>query len=275
MVARDRALVSIDERGFRFGDGVFETIRIHDSIPFQWELHRRRMDGGLRRLRINPPREDLYDLSLALIHKNKVSSGILRISVSRGIGSRGYLPTMSSDSPPTVVIETMPAPKPVDQPVKLYVSDSIRPDPRMMPIQAKLMQGVNSTLARMEANDHDCDDAILLNLSGYVCETSSANIFWIKEDTLYTPGMDSGILPGTVRDAVIRLSPYTVREGNFTLHDLYDATEVFITNTGLLCASVGAIEPAGIHFQNSVSGYEFRKRIEKDMIRYANEKRGK
>src|SRR4051812_49078958 len=107
---KDQACISIEERGFKFGDGVFETIRISDSIPYQWDLHLARLKEGIDALKIPADLANLYALSLELIRKNNVKEGLLRISVSRGIGSNGYLPTTDNAGSTTLVIETQDFP---------------------------------------------------------------------------------------------------------------------------------------------------------------------
>ncbi|NDF12774.1 MAG: hypothetical protein EB060_08210 [Proteobacteria bacterium] len=221
------AHISVADRGFRFGDGVFETIAVYGGVPYQWELHQKRLESGLEAIKIRAETQNLRKLSLELIAKNNVKNGVLRIAISRGVGSLGYFP----DKPKaTVVIEAENRTFKAPDVIALGLSSYEKPSPACLPVEYKLAQGLNSTLARMEAVEKNCFDALLLNGQKHITETSSANIFWIKDSMLYTPAPECGVLLGTTRAAMIRLSPYPVRQGSFPLQEMLDAEEVFLTN---------------------------------------------
>lgn len=218
------AKVSVQDRGFRFGDGCFETIAVIKGKPYQWELHLARLIAGLEAINIQAVLTKLKDVSLELLAKNKLQEGFIRISVTRGEGSRGYLPITSH---PTIIIETLERQK-IPEAVTLCLSSYRKPSVQSLPVQYKLMQGLNSTLARMEAMRADCFEAILLNEKDELCEASSANLFWIKNSEVFTPSLESGCLAGTTRAALMRLSD--IKEGRFNLKHLMQADEVFLTN---------------------------------------------
>ncbi len=237
--------ISVEDRGFRFGDGVFETIRVTRGSLYNWEKHIKRLKGGLEAISINVDISRLKNKAIELIKKNNEADCLLRISITRGIGSQGYLPT---DSKPAIVIETMPIPeKPKN--IKLCISSYEKISPKALPVNCKTMQGLNSTLARMEAVEKGYYDAIMLNAEGYVCETSSSNIFWVKEKTIFTPSLELGVLAGTTREAIIKISPNKIVEGKFKINDIKDAEEIFITNVSLqichICEVDGKVFPEG------------------------------
>lgn len=267
-VLAEEAQVSILERGFRFGDGIFETIRIFRSTPYQWESHLARINAGLQALRIPFDTETLFPLIQELIARNQQKDGFVRLSISRGIGSRGYLP-VTTESSALLVIETTPAATVPEEAVPLWLSRYQKPAPEALPVACKLMQGVNPTLARMEAADNHCFEALQLGNQGQVCEGSSSNIFWVKEGVLHTPSLASGILAGTVREAVLRLSPLPVNEAIFTLDSLQTAEEVFMTNTAWLVLPVVSLAPLGWAWQAHSVASRLRTLIEEDMVRYA------
>ncbi len=248
-----KALISVQDRGFRFGDGVFETCLIRDGKIYNWEAHKARLEAGLKVIKIIPtfyntlnrhPDESRDPFSntesiptfvgmtaKTLIKKNKIKDGYLRIAVSRGVGSVGYLPVQNIQ--PTIVIETLPLnPKP-KSPIKLCISKIQKPSLKSLPINYKLSQGLNSTLAKLEAVENKCFDALILNDKKQICETSSANIFWIKDDILYTPHQDCGILLGTIREKILQLSPIKIKLVKAKINDLLNADEVFITNISI------------------------------------------
>src|SRR5690606_6683241 len=111
---------------------------------------------------------------------------------------------------------------PID-PATLWLSGIEKPSPKALPVQHKLAQGVNSTLARIEAARHGCLDGLLLNAHGDICEAGSANLFWRIGTTLHTPALECGVLAGTTRDALLRISPYKIEQGAYPLDMLQKA----------------------------------------------------
>lgn len=262
-VEAENAVISIQDRGLRFGDGVFETIAVHEGIPYQWELHEKRLLEGLQALRIPTEMLELKASAHELLLKNDWQNGLLRIMVTRGEGSRGYLPTSST---PSVIMETMPMPPSPPEATSLYLSRYHKPSLQALPVQFKLMQGLNSTLAKMEAQEHDCYEALQCNDSGEICEASSGNIFWFSGGKLYTPALECGIVQGTIREAILRL--YEVEEGHFSLDVLQEAEEVFITNTAWQVLPVEALQPQGITWASRRLTHELRNALQEDIRSY-------
>ena len=242
----EEARIPVADRGFRFGDGVFETIRLEAGVAYQWQLHLSRMFAGLATLRITPPDINWHAIARELIARNQAKSGFLRISVSRGSGSRGYLP--DADITPTWIIEYLP---PVDLPKKpftLWLSATLRPPLAALPVNHKLAHGIGSTLALLDARDHGCEEALMLSSEGMLCETASANLFWVRGDTLFTPALSNGCLAGTTRATILRLTPIACREVSSELATLQSAEAVFISNTRLGIWPIAALAPNGWKF---------------------------
>lgn len=228
-VPASAAAIPVSDRLVRFGDGVFETIRIESGVPYQWELHLERLMAGLVALRIIPPAADWKLAVKTMLRQNAIQDGFLRIAVSRGIGSRGYVPDEKIQA--NWIIESLPPAITPTAPVRLFVSGITRPPLSSLPVNAKLAHGIGSTLALLEARDHGCEDAILLTVDGKLCETASANLFWIAGGEFYTPSLETGCLAGTTRAAVLRLAP--VKEVIADLGALHNADALFLTNTRL------------------------------------------
>lgn len=263
----EKAHISVQDRGFRFGDGVFETIAVYKGMPYQWELHMQRLKNGLQALGIPCDTDELRQPSLKLISKNRLVDATLRIAISRGVGSIGYLPTGPADS--TVVIEANDRITPPIDPASLWLSDVEKPSPKALPVQFKLAQGVNSTLARMQAAVHGCLDGLQLNAHGDICEAGSANVFWRIGDVLYTPALDCGVLAGTTRDAVLRISPYKIEQGTYPLSHLEQADAMIVTNSNWQAMPITELRPNGWQFNGSVAlAREIRSTLHKDIARY-------
>jgi branched-subunit amino acid aminotransferase/4-amino-4-deoxychorismate lyase len=227
----EKATISYEDRGFRFGDGVFETISVVGGVPYQFDWHMERLRKGLHAIKINANLHQLHEQSRRLLKENQFKDGTLRIQVTRGIGSRGYLPDPKHPKAgATIVVETIPSPPPAPESASLIISSYEKITAESMPVQYKLCQGLNATLARIEATEKGAFDALLLNRDRMLCETSSGNLFWVKNDVLYTPMLSCGVLEGSMRAALMRLSPYPVREVASTLSELEKAQAVFITN---------------------------------------------
>ena len=240
------------DRGFRFGDSLFETIAVHGGKPCQIAWHLDRLARGLAALKIRCDAAPLDNLCRSLIEKNNVKEGLLRIQISRGAGGRGYLP--DPNAAPTVLIETAPMPDIPREPVALWLSSYEKISPRALPVNFKLGQG-NSTLARIEAAENHCADALLLNHAGHIAETSSGNIFWVKDSLLYTPKLSCGALDGSIRAALMRLTQ--VREVEGTIETLKNAEAVFITNAVWKTLPVGMLRPNGYAWDSAATAQRF------------------
>lgn len=263
-VEADKALLPVQDRGFRFGDGVFETIRVHQGVPYQWPFHMERLQDGLDALRITYDIAPLKSVCATLLTRNRVVDGMLRIAISRGVGSRGYLPLQPTY--PTLVIETQERPKAPEGAVKLWLSTIEKISPRALPVHCKLAQGVNSTLARLEAAEHQCFDGLQLNAQGHLCETSSANVFWLKSGRLFTPALECGALNGAMRSAVLRFSPWPCTVDVFTPDALKHAEAVLITNSALGIVPVSRLEPYGWSWDSVATSQQLSGLLEADLL---------
>ena len=270
LVTEDMALVSVQDRGFRYGDGVFETIAVHAGVPYQFSWHMQRLAGGLNALKIAYDTSKIKEFTVQLLQKNAVSNGILRIQITRGIGSKGYLPDPSHKlAGATLVMETLPIPALHHRLIALWCSDYRKTSASALPVQYKTSQGLNSILARIDAVENKCADALMLNEHGQVCETSSGNIFWMKDGTLYTPSLDCGVLMGSTRAAILRLSPYPAMEIKATLDTLLQADAVFMTNVTWPVMHVGALLPQNKQWDSEKLAEEFRQLIMADRAAYS------
>lgn len=268
MVPENQAFISVKDRGFRLGDGVFETIPVYEGVPYQWELHENRLKQGLMATRINFDVSGLKNICGKLLNQNKLANCILRIAITRGEGGKGYLPP---ENPcPNIVIETLPMAEKIINPVSLWLSSVRKIPPYSLPVHVKTMQGLNSTLARMEAMDNNCFESLMLGQDDYITECSSANIFWIKGDMIFTPSLESGILPGITRDAIIRIAPYKINEGKFKVKDLENAEEVFITNSAWRIVKINELKPLNFKWKTGRVTGAIQELLESDIKKYVS-----
>ncbi len=236
------AKISVQDRGFMFGDGAFETCHINKKI-LDFDLHIQRLSKTLNLLKINVNLDKIKEDSYRLIGKNKIDQGLLRISISRGEGSAGYLPLEKVT--PLIVIQARDISIPDNKELILGVSKDVLLYSRAITSFYKTANSINYILAKIEAKNNQFDDNILLNEKEQICETSSANIFWVKGRAIYTSSLGCGLLNGTKRQRVIQYinnhKDLELIQGEFYLEDLQDCDECFISNSSYLLRNISKI----------------------------------
>jgi branched-chain amino acid aminotransferase len=250
LVNADDGQVSIFDRGFLYGDGLFETIRISGSRPFRWDQHFLRLTGGLRLLSIRLPYQEAELRAHAdkLIAANGCRDAVLRLTISRGTGRRGLSP--QSAETPTVAMSLHPAPDRTKAAGLRLITSSFRVlagDPLAAVKSASKLVYV---LARQAAEACGADDALILNHRDEVAETTSSNLFWTKGTTLFTAPPEVGILPGVARGIVLELAPrlgFQVHQVTASVTSLWEAESIFATNVVRGVVEVLQIDGHRIH----------------------------
>jgi branched-chain amino acid aminotransferase len=237
---RDReAVVSVHDRGFRYGDGVFDTLRVYEGRPFLLERHMARLLEGAGALGITPLPDPpaLARLIRDLIDRNGLLHAVVRTTLTRGT-SPGWDPSEAAD--PTVVAVEQPF---SGYPERLYSSGAsivILADTRLRP--AALAPSVKSlsllahVQAKREAIGQGADEAVLCTESGFVAEGTVSNVFCVEDGRLRTPPLSDGILQGITREVVLDLARrdgLLTEESSLTPESLREADEVFLTSTGM------------------------------------------
>jgi branched-chain amino acid aminotransferase len=231
------ARVSVLDRGFLYGDGLFETIRIAGGRPFRWAAHLERMarTAGCLGIRIPFEPQLLREAAVELARVNGVSAGVVRLVVSRGQGPRGYS-ALAADSPTLVMTTHLPAvPAPGENECWRLVTSPLRILEADVLTAHKHCNRLLQVLARSEAERRGVDEALLLNSRGEVAEASSGNVFWTDEAGLVTPALETGILPGITRSVVLELGRgmgWRVREVRCPLEDARSCAGWFETSSG-------------------------------------------
>lgn len=237
-VPEDRAVVSVFDRGFLYGDSLFETILIRRGRPFRWAQHLERLQHGAAFLKIRLPFTPaaLRDFAGQLAARNALPDALLRLTLSRGVGRRGYSPR-GADLP-TLVMSLHPLPEPPSaDPVcwKLITATHRLPVEESLG-RFKTGNKLVQVLARAEAEAAGADEALLLNTADRVVEGAASNLFWIERDTLSTPPLTGGALPGVTRAVVLELGrrlKLKIRETDIAAAELRRADGLFLTLTSL------------------------------------------
>jgi 4-amino-4-deoxychorismate lyase len=272
------AMIPADDHGLLYGAGAFETFRTYGGKCFLLEQHRERMWRTLRPLRIEKMdtllAADLSRLESAageLLAAEGLADAVFRYTVSAGPGGFG-LPSGPYREPwDMLTIRPLP-PQPPASGVPLRVLETRRDSGEQFP-RGKSLAYLNSLFAWRElqlATDGTGAQGLMLDARGNVCEGVTCNIFWIHGGTLFTPSVETGLLPGVHRAHLLGLAPaagLTVREGCWPLEVLLEAEAVGLINAATGPVAVGemigtdgnirwrrnAVDPAG--FSRMVETY--------------------
>lgn len=249
LVHESQATVSVFDRAFLYGDGLFETILVWGGRPFRWAQHWERLQRGLASLRLALPwhHARVMEQIAELLDVNQTRHAVLRLQVSRGVGPRGY--TASLQSVPVLVLSTHPleavAP---GQPAawRLRVATT-----RLPPAHAlsgfKTCNKLAQIVARLEAREQEAEEALLLSADGHLAEAAAGNIFWFAQGCLHTPPLSTGALPGITRAVILEIAQRWKWETRETLAGpevLRQAEGVFMTTSTL-----GVIEAVALDGQ--------------------------
>ncbi|ADD06348.1 aminodeoxychorismate lyase [Natrialba magadii ATCC 43099] len=239
LVPASEATVSIDDRGFRYGDGAFETLRAYGGTLFGWNRHMRRLAETCEALSLDHglSPDDLHQRIDETLAANDIEDAYVRLSITRGVQPGKLTPQPVDD--PTVVVYVKPLPrggfqgKTVwDRPAVLQSVETRRIPDEALPAGAKTHNYLNGILARTEL-DQAADEALMCDTDGLVAEGTTSNLFFVRDETLYTPAADGSLLPGITRELVLELAAETdvpVQEGSYELEFVAGADEAFLTN---------------------------------------------
>lgn len=234
----EEAFINVFDRAVLYGDGVYETLRTYEGEIFLYEEHFRRLQSSLNLLSIktNYTSEELYQEIIKTIKAANNKESMIRLIISRGVSPISLKPNHSYT--PTLIIVVQPyEPFPEDcykSGVNLIISEIRRNPVESLNPAIKSLNLLNNFLAYKEAMEKNAFDAILLNTRGYVAEGTTFNVFWVKNDVLYTPSEKVGILLGITRDLILNLSEkmgIKVKKGFYRKEEILNADESFITST--------------------------------------------
>ncbi|MFQ5936098.1 MAG: aminodeoxychorismate lyase [Acidiferrobacterales bacterium] len=226
--------VSIQDRGFQYGDGVFETIAVCAGRPALWEHHLARLQEGCSRLGIEAPEEDVLRIEAERLCATSMARAVLKLIITRGQSVRGY--AARNAGPPTRVLELRPWP---DYPagsaqrgVDVRICETrISRNPRLAGI--KHLNRLEQVLARSEW-DTEFAEGLMLDEHGHIIEGTATNVFLVSQGTLLTPDLAQSGVAGVMRETVLGYAaaasiPCKITQINRPMLDT--AEEVFLTNS--------------------------------------------
>lgn len=248
-VPLEEARVSILDRGFCYGDGLFETLRAYGGKVFKLGWHLDRLEESAKSIYLELPesKESLTAIIHETINKNNLTNAVIRLTVTRGESLPGL--TLDESLRPTLVVHARPF-KPAPEVwyregIKISLLARSAPKISNVDRQIKSLNYLSPIMSLKQARDQGAVEAVLLDESGRVCDGTTSNIFIVQQGTLQTPAVNEYVLAGITRKVVLELSHelgIVCEEKDLNREDIYQADEVFITNSGLEILPVTQID---------------------------------
>jgi len=233
------AAISVFDHGLLYGDGVFEGLRFYNNKTFMLEAHLQRLLNSAEGIELQLPysTEQMATAIGQLVDAYPGDSGYLRLVVTRGEGSLGIDPRKCARPNLFIIADELAVMDLTDpmQGVRLHVSQTRRTPAQCLNPKVKSLNYLNNILARIEATQAGCDEALMLNTEGYVSEGSVDNIFIVVDGVLKTPPLEDGMLEGITRAVVIDVATAAgipCEQVSLRVSDLQQADECFLTGTG-------------------------------------------
>jgi D-alanine transaminase len=268
------AKISPMDRGFLFGDGIYEVIPTYSGKPVGLDLHLQRMKNGLHSVGINYEIDAQVWIGIisVLISQQPSESQGVYVHVSRGADSKRFH-AYPKNITPTVfayAFDTPPSQNATAEKVKgFHVTTG--EDLRWQRCHIKSTSLLGNVMHFQQGQDAGVDEIILYNENKEITEAAACNVFIVKDNIIYTPALDNHLLPGITRriaiDAIIQHTDYKVHESVISLHDLLNADEVWITSSSKEIGPVLSIDgktvgngkqgPIWVEAQNAYNKYKF------------------
>ena len=233
------AKISVFDHGLLYGDGIFEGIRAYNARVFKLTEHIDRLFYSAKAILLKMPisHGEIVRAVIETCRRNKIRDGYVRLLVTRGAGTLGLNPNRCKNPSLIIIadkIQLYPA-ELYERGMEIITVPTTRNLHSALNPAIKSLNYLNNILAKIEANNAGCEEAIMLNAEGFVSECTGDNIVIVKAGQVLTPPLSAGALYGITRGVVIELAReegLTVAEPNLTRYDLFNADECFLTGTG-------------------------------------------
>ena len=241
-VVAEEAKVSAFDHGFLYGDGLFESMTVTNRRIFKFSEHLDRMERSARALKLELPesRERIAEIIKECVRKSGSDDVYLRVVISRGAGYPLLDPRVVDKATIAVLLHD-PAPPPETGSsykakgagLRLKTAGVRKAPSESFEARVKSLNYLNNVMARIEAVESGFDEAILLDVRGFVAEAPGENVFVVKDGVLRTPKAHN-VLEGITRKTVLEIAAeagIAAEEADLTLYDLYTADECFLTSS--------------------------------------------
>lgn len=246
---REHAKISVFDHGLLYGDGVFEGIRIYNGRIFELVAHIERLYQSAHTIGLTIPvtKEELIRQTVETVRRNGLRDGYIRLVVTRGEGDLGLNPIKCPKPSYFIIASTIQLypEEAYTQGLRIITCSTRRNSHQTLNGNVKSLNYLNNIMAALELRNAGVNEGLMLNLDGYVCECTADNFFMVKNGELHTPHPSTGALRGITRMVVMRLARemgIPVYEGLYTLHDVYNADECFLTGTGAEVAPIVEVD---------------------------------
>jgi len=240
IVDEHEAVLSVFDHGFLYGEGIYETLRTYNGHLFCFDQHMRRLRNSARMIELVVPFTDdelLHQISDTIAAANlDGNEAYVRVLVTRGVGDLTY--DLKATPKPSWVIIVKPLVAPsaeiYERGCKVVLVDVVRNHPGSVNPMIKSNNLMNQALAAQQAFKVDAFDAVMRNYRGELTECATSNLFIVKNNTVLTPPIECGLLPGITRELVFEVghdAGIEVREDVLCDDDLFNADEAFLTST--------------------------------------------
>jgi len=237
-------------RSLFYGEGVFETFRHKSGLPVHFDKHMKRLKEGAGFLNLEMPDEGYIAV---LIEQAVKKSGLSDLYVKLCILSEGSNPFYEKSQGSQILMLVREYLKPKDS-LKAGICSFTKNSSSPI-LKIKSFNYLENIIARREALGKGFDEALFLNEEGNITEGSAGNIFWYKEGKLYTPSVECGILPGTIREVLLDIRDelgLQIEEGGYSLEELFSSEFAFFTNSLIGSVPISQIDNHLIPLDNAV-----------------------
>jgi len=282
LVDKKDAKVSVFDHGFLYGDGVFEGVRSYSCLVFKLKEHVDRLFESAHSLMIKIPltKAEMVQAIIKTLKANRLKDAYIRLIVSRGEGDLGLDPRKCKGNETVVIITDKIAlyPKELyDNGMEIVTVPTIRNICEALNPQIKSLYYLNNILAKIEAINSGCQEALMLDHLGYVAECTGDNIFVVQKGAVYTPPQCMGTLRGITRDTVLDIAKNNkipTNEHVLTRHELFISDECFLTGTAAEIVPVVKVDGRVIGNgkpgkMTKVMMKEFKKIIKTSGVKYS------
>src|SRR5687768_11545757 len=233
------AKISVFDHGLLYGDGIFEGIRAYNGRVFKLKEHIDRLFYSAKAILLTIPisHAEIMEAVVETCRRNKIRDGYIRLLVTRGVGGLGLNPNKCKKPSVIIIADKIQLypPEFYERGLDIITVPTVRNLHSALNPAIKSLNYLNNIMAKIEANNGGCEEAIMLNSEGFVAECTGDNLFIMKGGALLTPPLTAGALYGITRGVVLELaheSGLQTAETNLTRYDLFNADECFLTGTG-------------------------------------------
>lgn len=242
--SENACVVSVFDRGYLYGDSLYEVARTYDGGFYMLDEHLERLEKSaeLNRMKLTVSKgtlkREMERAAAAFRERSHQSTDVYcRVIVSRGVGKIGFgLNAVMTGNQVVIIVQKVetPTPESFEKGLSLHVGDRLRNSPQALTPAMKSGNYLNNVLAFLEANEAAYDDSVMCNSDGHLTEGTTFNLFYIKRGIVATPPFEIGMLDGITRTKVMKLAQdvgLEVRVVRFPKERLYEADEIFVTGT--------------------------------------------